>query len=82
MAYSKRMKKNKRQFTAVYKKSEGWYVGWVEEVPGAVTQGRTLKELKENLKEAVQLVIETNRDWAERESKGGKLTRESIAIPV
>jgi len=76
-----RMIKTKRQFTAVYRKSQGWYVGWVEEVPGAVTQGKTLKELKENLKEAVQLVIETNRDWAERESEG-KLTREPLSISV
>jgi len=51
----------KHNFTAVYKKSGKWFLGWVEEIPGANTQGRTLKETKENLVEAAQLIIETNR---------------------
>ena len=42
-----------REFTANYKKSGKWYLGWIEEIPGANTQGKTLKEVKENLKEAV-----------------------------
>jgi len=50
-----------RQFTAVYKKSGKWYLGWVEEIPGVNTQGKTLKETKENLKEALRLILETNR---------------------
>jgi len=36
-------------------------LGWIEEIPGVNTQGKTLKETKENLREAIQLVIETNR---------------------
>ena len=48
------------QFTAVYKKFGKWYVAWVEEIPGANTQGRTLKEARENLREALELVLETN----------------------
>lgn len=44
-----------RKFTAVYKKSGKWYLGWVEEIPGVNTQGRTLKETKENLKDAVNV---------------------------
>lgn len=51
----------KRQFTAIYKKSGKWYLGWIEEIPGVNTQGRTLKETKENLKEALLLIVETNR---------------------
>ncbi|XOB40848.1 MAG: type II toxin-antitoxin system HicB family antitoxin [Candidatus Nealsonbacteria bacterium] len=51
----------KREFTAVYKKSGKWYLGWVEEIPGVNTQGKTLKETKENLKEALLLILETNR---------------------
>ena len=39
------------KFTAVYKKRKKWYVGWVEEIPGVNTQGKTLGETKENLKE-------------------------------
>ena len=50
-----------RRFTAVYKKSGKWYLGWVEEIPGANTQGKTLKEAKENLKEALDMVVAANR---------------------
>lgn len=50
-----------RQFTAIYKKSGKWYLGWVEEIPGVNTQGRTLKEVKENLKEALSLILQTNQ---------------------
>lgn len=50
-----------QQFTAVYKKHGKWFLGWVEEIPGVNTQGRTLKEAKVNLKEALSLIIEVNR---------------------
>jgi len=50
-----------RQFTAVYKKSGKWYLGWIEEISGVNTQGRTLREVKENLKEALLLILETLR---------------------
>ncbi len=46
-------------FTAVYQKQGKWFLGWVEEIPGVNTQGKTLKEAKENLKEALTLVVET-----------------------
>ena len=46
---------------AVYLKVPGGYVGFVEELPGANTQGATLEEVRENLKEAVELVVEANR---------------------
>ena len=48
-----------RQFTAIYKKRGKWYLGWVEEIPGVNTQGKTLKETKENLKDALSLILET-----------------------
>lgn len=51
----------KHNFTAVYKKSGKWFLGWVEEIPGANTQGKTLKETKENLLEATKLILEANR---------------------
>ena len=60
-----------RQFTAVYKKRGKWYLGWVEEIPGVNTQGRTLKEVKENLKEALLLILETNRILNKKEIKKG-----------
>jgi predicted RNase H-like HicB family nuclease len=47
--------------TAVYRKVPEGYIGFVEELPGANTQGATIEEARENLKEAVELVIQTNR---------------------
>ena len=52
------------KLTAVFKKVRGGYVGFVEELPGANTQGRTLVETRANLKEAVALVLEANRTLA------------------
>ena len=49
------------KFTAIYKKHGRWNLGWVEEIPGINTQGRTIKEVKENLRDAARLVLETNR---------------------
>lgn len=52
--------------TAVYQKAdEGGYIGFVEELPGANTQGETLEEVRENLQEAIALVMEGNRILAE-----------------
>ena len=53
------------RFTAVFRKDSKWWIGYVEELPGANTQGRTLKEARENLKEAVELIIEANRELGE-----------------
>jgi predicted RNase H-like HicB family nuclease len=50
-----------REFTAVIKKHDRWYVAYVEEIPGVNTQGRTLAEARRNLKEALLLILETNR---------------------
>jgi predicted RNase H-like HicB family nuclease len=68
-----------KQFTAVYKKRGKWYLGWVEEIPGVNSQGRTLKEVKENLKEALFLILETNRILNKKELKG-KVKREPLTI--
>jgi predicted RNase H-like HicB family nuclease len=53
------------KLTAVFQKVRGGYVGFVEELPGANTQGRTLAEARRNLAEAVQLVLDANRQLAE-----------------
>ncbi len=50
------------RFTALFEQAGEYWIGYVEEVPGANTQGRTLEEARENLKEAVLLVIESNRE--------------------
>jgi predicted RNase H-like HicB family nuclease len=49
-----------REFTAVIEKKGRWYVGTVEEIPGVNTQGRTLAEVRRNLKEAAALILATN----------------------
>ena len=71
-----------RQFTAIYKKSGKWYLGWVEEIPGVNTQGRTLKEVKENLKEALLLILETNQLLNKQEISGGKIIREPLSVSL
>lgn len=49
------------KLTAVFQKVPEGYIGFVEELPGANTQGATLEEVRQNLREAVQLVLEANR---------------------
>ena len=69
-----------REFTAVYKKHGKWVLAWIEEIPGANTQGRTQKEARENLKEALGLVLEENRKLTRQNSREFK--REPIKIAV
>lgn len=68
------------RFTAVFEQDVNWWVGYVEELPGANAQGRTLDEVRENLKEAVLLVIQANRELARREAEGREVVREELVI--
>ena len=68
------------QLTAVYLKVPEGYVGFVEELPGANTQGETLEETRINLQEAVQLVLEANRLLAEETLIGQDFIREQMPI--
>ncbi|MEK9130938.1 MAG: type II toxin-antitoxin system HicB family antitoxin [Patescibacteria group bacterium] len=68
------------QCTAVYQKHGAWYLGWIEEIPGINTQGETMKEAKENLKEALALVLEVNKMMIERERPHGRTVRERMAV--
>ena len=67
-------------FTAVFEKDGDWWVGFVEELPGANTQGRTLEEVRENLKEAIVLVIEANREITQEETRGKEVIREDLTV--
>ena len=67
-------------FTAVFEQEGDWWMAFVEELPGANTQGRTLDEARENLKEAVGLVIEANRELARREAEGRTVVREELVV--
>lgn len=68
--------------TAVFMAVPEGYVGFVEELPGANTQGSTLDETRENLIEAVQLVLAANRELAERSIVGKVVSRESFDLPL
>ena len=59
--YRQRMK---RSFTAVIKQSEGWWIGWVQEIPGVNSQGKTRAELLRNLRSALKEALEFNREDA------------------
>jgi predicted RNase H-like HicB family nuclease len=63
------------------KVAEG-YIGFIEELPGANTQGATLEEARENLREAVELVLEANRAMAEQSMEGAAVIREAFELPV
>ncbi len=53
-----------RYHTIIKPSANGRFVGWVEEVPGTITHGRSLDECRANLKDSLQLMVETNRDTA------------------
>lgn len=68
------------QLTAVYLEVPEGYIAFVEELPGANTQGATLNEARENLQEAVTLVLEANRELAERSLAGQTVKREPFVL--
>jgi len=68
------------ELTAVFQKVTEGYIGFVEELPGANTQGATLEEARENLREAILLVIEANRALAGQDLEGEPVIRETIRI--
>ncbi|MFN0102500.1 MAG: type II toxin-antitoxin system HicB family antitoxin [Bryobacteraceae bacterium] len=68
--------------TAVFQKVPEGYIAFVEELPGANTQGETIEEARENLAEAVTLVLEANRRLAEESLAGIDVIREDFALPL
>ena len=68
------------QFTAVFRKVPEGYIAFVEEFPGANTQGATLEEARTNLREAVTLVVEANRMFALEDADGADLIREPLKV--
>jgi predicted RNase H-like HicB family nuclease len=70
----------KLSLTAVFREVPEGYVAFVEELPGANTQGATLEEARSNLEEAVALVLEANRILAEEEIAGTNVIREPLRI--
>ena len=68
----------KEILTAIFEKSPQGYIGYVEELPGANTQGATLEETKKNLIEAIHLVLEANRQLVEESISGKEIIKESL----
>ena len=69
----------KEQLTAVFQQVPEGYIAFVEELPGANTQGDTIEEARANLQEAVQLVLKTNRAMIEETLGGKTVIREPLA---
>ncbi len=67
-------------FTAVFQEVEEGFIAFVEEVPGANTQAATIEEARKNLHEAVELVLEANRELARESVGAAKVIREPFKI--
>jgi predicted RNase H-like HicB family nuclease len=72
--------------TAVYEEvpeSEGGgYVAYTEELPGAISEGDTLDDARENLRDAIELLLAANRDLVTQSHRGKTIAREKITVPV
>lgn len=77
MTYHRGMPK----LSAVFQKVDEGYIAFVEELPGANTQGATLDEARANLVEAVALTLEANRMLAEEALAGAEVIREPLLFP-
>jgi predicted RNase H-like HicB family nuclease len=69
-------------FTGVFEKIENWYIGYVQELPGANVQEKTLEEARESLREAIEIILRSNRELAEKELSGKNVIREQIMVNV
>ncbi|BAZ28673.1 hypothetical protein NIES4074_11070 [Cylindrospermum sp. NIES-4074] len=67
-------------FTAVFEKVDDWYIGYVQELPGANVQEKTLEEARESLREAIELILISNREITEQQLSGKIVIREQILI--
>ena len=70
------------QLTAVFRRVPEGYIGFVEELPGANTQGATLEEARANLQEAVAMVLEANRELVAEAAAGSEVIREPLNVSV
>lgn len=70
-----------RYHTIIKPEPNGSFVGWVEEIPGAITQGRSLDECRRNLRDSLELMVETHRDEA-RQGLDPSCIQEAMEIDV
>jgi predicted RNase H-like HicB family nuclease len=69
-------------FTAVFEKIDEWYIGYVQELPGANAQEKTLEEARESLREAIELILLSNRELTEQQLSGKNVVREKITVQI
>ena len=76
------MRRVKQRYHTIIKPEDtGWFVGWVEEIPGTITLGKSLDECRKNLRESLRLMVETHRDEA-RLILDSQCIQESIEIDL
>jgi len=69
------------KFTAIIEQGEnGWLVGQVEEIPAAISQGKTIEELKENLLDAIKMILDANKEIVEKEHTGKITFKEELVF--
>lgn len=68
------------ELRAVFKKVPEGYIAWVEDLPGANTQGKTMVEARENLPEAIRMVFEANRQLAEKYLEDAEVIKEFVSV--
>jgi len=69
------------KFTAIIEQGEsGWFVGQIEEVPAAISQGESIEELKANLLDALRLILDTNKEITEKEYSGKQVIIEELEL--
>jgi predicted RNase H-like HicB family nuclease len=69
-------------FEEVSPSEGGGYVAYAEELPGAISEGDTLEEARENLRDAIELLLEANRELSGKRNPGKRVTREKIRVSV
>ena len=68
-------------YDVTIQKDGDWYVAWADDVPGAVTQGKNLKEIEENIKEAIQLVLQAKSELKALKSKA-RLRKMKVQVEI
>ena len=72
--------------TAVYEQvpqaDGGGYLAYTEELPGAISEGETIEEARENLRDAVEELLAANRELSGLSSRGKSVTRESLTVSL
>ena len=69
-------------FTGIFEKVDDWYIGYVQELPGTNVQEKTLEEARVSLREAIALILISNRELAEQQLSGKEVIREQVTVKI